>query len=66
MIQSGEVKDPNYTIDEKGRLHYLFKTKGGEEVIRKHNKKGKKNNAGSDESGSEGTLQAYTANFLSV
>ncbi len=24
LLQSGRVQDPNYTIDDKGKLHYAF------------------------------------------
>ncbi len=35
LIKTGEIVDPNYTIDEKGELRYLFgKKDGGEGVVR--------------------------------
>lgn len=40
-IKNGSIVDPNYLVDEKGALHYLFgKKEGGNGVVRKHNKKG--------------------------
>ncbi|KAL3901048.1 MAG: hypothetical protein SGCHY_000898 [Lobulomycetales sp.] len=39
MIKTGKIVDPNYFVDEKGVLHYLFgKKEGGVGVIRKHQK----------------------------
>jgi len=40
MIKSGKIVDPNYEVDEKGGLHYLFGKKEGQGagVIRKHTK----------------------------
>ncbi|KAI7903521.1 uncharacterized protein BX663DRAFT_551243 [Cokeromyces recurvatus] len=42
MIESGQIEDPNYILDEKGKAHYLFdkKTKDGgiEKILRKHSK----------------------------
>lgn len=39
LIKNKEVIDPNYIIDAKGKIHYLFgKKEGGEGVIRKHSK----------------------------
>lgn len=44
MIQSGEIKDPNYVVDEKGKAHYLFDKKNQdgyvEKIFRKHSKHG--------------------------
>ncbi|RKO88543.1 hypothetical protein BDK51DRAFT_25611, partial [Blyttiomyces helicus] len=41
LLKSGEVVDENYTIDEKGGLHYLFGKKDGKKgVIRTHSKHG--------------------------
>ncbi|KAJ3091669.1 hypothetical protein HK102_013857, partial [Quaeritorhiza haematococci] len=41
LLKSGEVIDPNYIIDAKGGLRYLFgKKDGGEGVIRTHSKHG--------------------------
>jgi hypothetical protein len=41
-IKSGKIVDPNYFVDEKGVLHYLFgKKEGGNGVVRKHKAHGK-------------------------
>ncbi|KAJ3280161.1 hypothetical protein HK104_000865 [Borealophlyctis nickersoniae] len=41
LLKTGEIKDPNYLIDEKGNLSYLFGKKDGKEgVIRTHSKHG--------------------------
>jgi type II secretory pathway component HofQ len=44
MIQTGQIKDPNYVLDADGKAHYLFetKTKDGhvEKLFRKHSKHG--------------------------
>eukprot|EP00842_Homolaphlyctis_polyrhiza_P000577 jgi/Hompol1/151/HPOL_003934-RA len=41
LIKTGEINDPNYMIDDKGDLHYLFgKKDGGAGVIRVHSKHG--------------------------
>ncbi|KAI8825206.1 uncharacterized protein EV422DRAFT_517852 [Fimicolochytrium jonesii] len=41
LLKSGEIVDPNYLIDAKGELRYLFgKKDGGEGVIRHHSKHG--------------------------
>jgi hypothetical protein len=43
--------DPNYTIDEKGNLHYLFgKKEGGQGSIRVHNRKNRESSDVSDAS----------------
>jgi hypothetical protein len=28
LIESGQIKDPNYIVDEKGKAHFIFKNKG--------------------------------------
>jgi U-box domain len=39
LIKTGEVVDPNYHVDEKGELHYLFGKKEGKEgKIRTYNR----------------------------
>ncbi|KAI9273170.1 hypothetical protein EDC94DRAFT_594076 [Helicostylum pulchrum] len=44
MIESGQLHDPNYVLDEKGKARYLFdkKTEDGavEKIFRKHSKHG--------------------------
>jgi hypothetical protein len=41
LIKSGGIVDPNYEVDAKGKIHYLFgKKEGGSGVVRTHNKKG--------------------------
>lgn len=44
MIESGQLYDPNYVLDEKGKARYLFdkKTEDGvvEKIFRKHSKHG--------------------------
>ena len=44
MIEMGQLHDPNYVLDEKGKARYLFdkKTVGGtvEKIFRKHSKHG--------------------------
>ncbi|KAJ3029628.1 hypothetical protein HDV00_009523 [Rhizophlyctis rosea] len=41
LLKTGEIKDSNYLIDEKGNLSYLFGKKDGKEgVIRTHSKHG--------------------------
>ncbi|ORZ07129.1 hypothetical protein BCR42DRAFT_456122 [Absidia repens] len=45
LVENGEVEDPNYVLDEKGKAHYLFdkKTANGkvEKTFRTHNKHGR-------------------------
>eukprot|EP00127_Corallochytrium_limacisporum_P004080 Clim_evm25s157 gene=Clim_evmTU25s157 len=38
LIKKGEIKDENYTKDEKGNPVYMFTTKDGGKQIRKHTK----------------------------
>lgn len=44
MIETGQLHDPNYVLDEKGKARYLFdkKTEDGavEKIFRKHSKHG--------------------------
>jgi hypothetical protein len=44
MIEMGQLHDPNYVLDEKGKARYLFdkKTEDGvvEKIFRKHSKHG--------------------------
>jgi hypothetical protein len=44
MIETGQLQDPNYVLDEKGKARYLFdkKTEDGavEKIFRKHSKHG--------------------------
>lgn len=44
LVETGEIKDPNYVLDEKGKAHYLFdkKTANGqvEKTFRTHSKHG--------------------------
>lgn len=44
LIESGQLQDPNYVIDESGKARYLFdkKTDDGsiEKIFRKHSKHG--------------------------
>lgn len=49
LIETGQVQDPNYVLDEKGKAHYLFdkKTADGqvEKTFRKHSKHGSRQQA---------------------
>jgi hypothetical protein len=41
LIKTGEIVDPNYSMDEKGEIHYLFGKKEGKQgKIRVHTNKG--------------------------
>lgn len=44
MIETGQLQDPNYVLDDKGKARYLFdkKTEDGavEKIFRKHSKHG--------------------------
>ncbi|ORX46959.1 hypothetical protein DM01DRAFT_1339275 [Hesseltinella vesiculosa] len=44
LVETGQVNDPNYVLDEKGKAHYLFDKKtasgGVEKTFRTHNKHG--------------------------
>ncbi|KAI8098333.1 uncharacterized protein B0P05DRAFT_7135 [Gilbertella persicaria] len=44
LIETNEVQDPNYVLDEKGKAHYLFDKKGAdgstEKTFRTHSKHG--------------------------
>ncbi|KAI8144195.1 hypothetical protein BJV82DRAFT_668025 [Fennellomyces sp. T-0311] len=44
LVETGEINDPNYVLDEKGKAHYLFdkKTEDGkvEKTFRTHSKHG--------------------------
>ncbi|CAO3601179.1 unnamed protein product [Absidia cylindrospora] len=60
LVENGEVDDPNYVLDEKGKAHYLFdkKTANGkvEKTFRTHNKHGRTNADGSSSSTSATTV----------
>lgn len=44
MVETGEINDPNYVLDEKGKAHYLFDKKNAsgkiEKTFRTHSKHG--------------------------
>ncbi|KAG0182019.1 hypothetical protein DFQ29_006137 [Apophysomyces sp. BC1021] len=44
LIETNQVQDPNYVLDEKGKAHYLFEKKNAdgqvEKTFRKHSKHG--------------------------
>ncbi|KAG2225928.1 hypothetical protein INT45_006624 [Circinella minor] len=35
LIESGQLQDPNYVVDEKGKAHYLFDKRGSDGLVEK-------------------------------
>ncbi|KAG1383435.1 hypothetical protein G6F61_001369 [Rhizopus arrhizus] len=64
LVETNEIQDPNYVLDEKGKAHYLFdkKTADGnvEKTFRTHNKHGGTTVSSSSYSSSSSTATTTT------
>ncbi|CDS06189.1 hypothetical protein LRAMOSA08717 [Lichtheimia ramosa] len=62
LVETGEINDPNYVLDEKGKAHYLFdkKTADGqvEKTFRTHSKHGTGRGSGIPSSSSVSTTRS--------
>ncbi|KAI8870876.1 hypothetical protein GQ42DRAFT_134232 [Ramicandelaber brevisporus] len=66
LIETRQIIDPNYLLDEKGKAHYLFASKkknddgSSVKTIRKHTKKKKKGERSDDESDDDAEITTAT------